>query len=221
MAILQFDTAGEKKFKAGVSQMVLFPGEAKKAVVGVPWNGITNVTDSPEGGEANEQYADDIKYASLRGAENYKGKIEAFYYPPEFEQCMGNKKVTNGVEAYFNLQDKETFSFAYLTKIGNDTKGMSYGSELNLIWNATVDPVEISHDTLSDSPEPAKFSWNFDAVPLGVAAEGFKPTCKFSITNTTESAAKYKKIYDALYGTASTESGLLMPDDIVTILTEE
>lgn len=220
MPRLQFDATGEKVYRAGVSQCVLFPGTPKKGTAGIAWNGITNITDSPEGGESNDQYADNIKYASLRGTENFKGSIEALHFPKEFEPCMGKKAGKDGVEGYFNLQNKTPFSFAYINYVGNDTEGLEYGNELNIVWNSTVGPVEVSHDTLNDSPEATTFSWDYDATPVSISKSGFQPTSKFSIVNTEESAAIYTKIYNALYGTDEPDgtSGLLMPDDIIAIL---
>jgi hypothetical protein len=39
--------------------------------------GITAANESPSGAESNDQYADNIKYLSLTGAEKFEGTIEA------------------------------------------------------------------------------------------------------------------------------------------------
>ena len=61
------------------------------------WNGLTSVSESPDGGDANDIYADDIKYLVLRGVENFGGTIEAYTYPPEFEECDGSATLLAGV----------------------------------------------------------------------------------------------------------------------------
>lgn len=214
MTKLVFDKVGERFFEAGVSQGVLFPGSPTNAVKGVAWNGLTSVQDSPDGGDTNDQFADNIKYLSLRGAENVKGTIEAFTYPKEFEPCMGKKGPAKG--GYFAQQGKLPFSFAYITQVGNDVDGVDYSEKLHIVWNATVNPTDKSYETINENPEAITFSWEYDTVPVPV--KGFKPSAGFEYEKTAENAETYNAIIDALYGTDETESHLLMPDDIVEML---
>ena len=72
---LSWDGIGEKKYELGVDHGVLYPQVGSAYPKGVAWNGLTTVTESPEGAEANDVYADNIKYASIRSAETWKGTI--------------------------------------------------------------------------------------------------------------------------------------------------
>ena len=82
MAKLKFDELGKRIYETGVSEAVLFVQNASgQYPKGVAWNGITAANESPSGAEANDQYADNIKYLSLTGAENFEGTIEAFNSP--------------------------------------------------------------------------------------------------------------------------------------------
>lgn len=220
MSKLIFDNIGEKLYEAGVSQGVLFPGAPTNTTKGVVWNGLTNFTKSPDGAESNDQFADDIKYASIRGAENMKGTIESFMYPPEFHQCIGEKELVKGTKAYVAQQTRTPFSFACLTKIGNDTKGLEFGSKIHIIYNATVSPSEMAYETMNDSPEPIKMSFEFDTTPIKcTVADDVKPTAYFTIEKTEETAKAFKAVYDKIYGTESTESELPLLDDLYELLT--
>lgn len=221
MTRLVFDGTGEREYEAGVSQGVLFPGSPSNTVKGVVWNGLTNFTKSPEGGEANDQWADNIKYASIRGAENINGTIEAFMYPKEFHASMGEKELVANSGVYVSQQTKAPFSFACLTKVGNDTEGLDYGSKLHIVYNATVNPSEMAYETINDSPEPITMSWEFNTVPVTVSKpQGIQPTAYIVIEKTTETAGVFQAIYDKIYGTdePDAESTLPMPDDIYTII---
>ena len=82
MAELKYLETGSRIYETGVSKGVLFVmGDTGTYMQGVAWNGLTNVQESPSGAEANDQYADNIKYLSLTGAENFEGTIEAFSSP--------------------------------------------------------------------------------------------------------------------------------------------
>src|ERR1044072_3891036 len=90
---------GDKKYKAGVDRGVLFlAGSDGVYDTGVPWNGLTTVTESPSGAESNKQYADNGVYANLLSAEQYDGTIEAFFSPPEFDECDGTASPVTGLK---------------------------------------------------------------------------------------------------------------------------
>ena len=91
MSQLSWDRDGERLFETGVDRTVLYlMNDDGTYEDGVAWNGITGITESPEGAEANDIYADNIKYLSLISKEDWKGTIKAYTYPKEFNQCMGN-----------------------------------------------------------------------------------------------------------------------------------
>ena len=88
MSRLIWDAVGEKFYEMGTKLGVLYPMNNTGAYdKGVAWNGLTAVTESPSGAEETKLYADDIKYASLRSAEEYGYTIEAYTYPTEWEPC--------------------------------------------------------------------------------------------------------------------------------------
>ena len=69
MAVIKWDSTGERFFEMGVKKGVLYPIDSEgKYTKGVAWNGLTSVAETPDGAEATDLYADDIKYAAFRSA---------------------------------------------------------------------------------------------------------------------------------------------------------
>ena len=123
MSKIVWDQTGERYIEAGVDHGVLYTQNANGTYnKGVAWNGLTGVTESPEGAEANDLWADNIKYASLRSAETFGGTIEAYQSPVEFDACDGSKEVAPGV--HIGQQSRAPFGLVYRTKVGNDVVGI-------------------------------------------------------------------------------------------------
>lgn len=168
MKLLEWDKIGEHLYETGVDRGVLYQYDKNTNTFkdGVAWNGLTAVNESPSGAEANDQYADNIKYLSLRSAEDFGGTIEAFTYPDEFEQNDGTATPVKGVK--ITQQTRKAFGFSYRTLIGNDTEGTDYGYKIHLVYMATANPSEKSRSTVNDSPEAASLSWEFTTIPVEV-----------------------------------------------------
>src|SRR3982751_1716156 len=135
MTRLVWDRVGDRVFQTGVNRGVLYP----RGQDGVAWNGLTALNESPTGGEAKPFYVDGYKYANKASREEFEGTIEAFTYPPEFDQCEGTAGLGRGL--YVGSQRRRPFSLSYRTLIGNDTKGLNYGYKIHLVYNALVSPV--------------------------------------------------------------------------------
>ena len=217
MAKLEFDKAGSRLFETGVKNGVLFVMQDGGTYgAGVVWNGLTNVTEKPSGAEATNLYADDIKYLALYGAEEFEATIEAYTYPEEFEVCDGSKSLSTGVT--IGQQERKTFAFCYRTAVGNDIVGQDYGYKLHIIYGAKAKPSEKGYSTINNDPEAITFSWDVTTTPVNVT--GFKPTATVVIDSTKADKSKLQKLEEALYGGPSTESKLLMPDEIKTMFEE-
>lgn len=215
MAKLVWDESGKRLYETGVEKGVLYvQGENGQYENGVAWNGLTAVTESPSGAEPTALYADDIKYLELFSAEEFGATIEAYTYPEEFEACDGSASLGAGVS--IGQQDRKAFGLCYRTIVGNDVKGNEHGYKLHLIYGAKAKPSEKAYATVNDSPEAVTFSWEVSTTPVNVA--GFKPTASVTIDSTKIQADKLKAIEDKLYGTASEEPTLLMPDEIKQLI---
>ena len=220
MAKLVWDKAGKHIYETGVSKGVLYvmsdtPGTYEK---GVAWNGLSSVSESPTGAEVSAIYADNIKYLNLMSREEFEGSIEAYTYPDEFMACDGSASPENAKGFVVGQQDRKTFAFCYQTKVGNDLNPEA-GYKIHIIYGALASPSERSYETVNDSPEAMTFSWDITTTP--VAVTGFKPTAHVELDSTKIEKTKLEKIEAKLYGTdePSGEPTLLMPDDIIEMLT--
>lgn len=215
MAKLVFDELGKRFYETGVSNAVLYPqADDGSYPKGVAWNGITAANESPSGAESNDQYADNIVYLSLTGAEKFEGTIEAFSSPAEFDECDGMKELSKGLTV--SQQTRKPFGFAYKSILGNDIKGNDYGYKLHIWYGCKAAPSERSHSTVNDSPEPQNPSWSISSTP--VAVPGAKPSSVLTFNSTTTPAEKLKKIEDILYGTEAADARLPLPSEIIELL---
>lgn len=220
MAKLVWDKTGERTYETGVSQGVLYPlSESGEYKPGVAWNGLSSITESPSGAEANPIYADNIKYLNLFSAEEFGATIEAYTYPPEWSQCDGGAELVKGVT--IGQQARKTFGLCYKTILGNDTRGEAYGYKLHMIYGAMASPSEKQYQTVSDSPDATAMSWEISTTP--VVVNGFKPTSYLCIDSTKADPTKLAELEKILYGDSVGADGprLPLPDEIKTLLTPE
>ena len=201
MSKLEWDKTGDRYYELGVKNGVLYPQESGGTYPkGVAWNGLTSVSESPEGAEATALYADDIKYLSLLSNEEFKASMEAYTYPDEFAECDGSAEIAKGVS--IGQQKRKTFGLAYKTTVGNDVQGNDYGYKLHLIYGALAAPSEKAYSSINDSPEAITFSWEVTTTPVNVT--GFKPTASITIDSTKVDAAKLAALEEILYGKDNT-----------------
>lgn len=212
---LTWDDAGKRLYETGVKQGVIYPQDNNGAYPkGVAWNGLTAVTESPEGAEPTPLYADDIKYLNLLSTEEFKATVEAYTYPDEFAECDGSGSLVEGVT--IGQQDRKTFGLSYRTSLGNDVKGNEYGYKLHIVYGCLAAPSEKAYATVNDSPEAITFSWEVSTTPVNVT--GFKPTASLVLDSVKLGAAKMKAIEDVLYGSSAAEARLPLPDEIKSII---
>lgn len=212
---LTWDDAGKRFYETGVKQGVLYPQDDNGAYPkGVAWNGLTAVTESPEGAEPTPLYADDIKYLNLLSTEEFKATVEAYTYPDEFAECDGSGSLVEGVT--IGQQDRKTFGLSYRTSLGNDVKGNEYGYKLHIVYGCLAAPSEKAYATVNDSPEAITFSWEVSTTPVNVT--GFKPTASLVLDSVKLGAVKMKAIEDVLYGSSAAEARLPLPDEIKSII---
>ena len=214
MPALTWDEVGERTYETGVDHGVLYiPDVTGVYGSGVAWNGLTTVTESPSGAEANAQYADNIKYLNLISVEEFGATVEAFTYPEEFNQFDGLGVPSPGVVV--GQQPRKTFGLSYRSRLGNDVMGDSYGYKLHLVYGCIASPSEKAYATINDSPEAITFSWEISTTPVPVT--GYKPTSLIVVDSSVVDAAALQALEDELYGGASASANLPMPDDVLAM----
>ena len=216
MAELKWDNPGERYYETGVKNCILYVQDAEgNYPKGVAWNGITAITESPSGAESTPLYADDTKYLNLISNEEFGATIEAYTYPDEFAECDGTAELAEGIK--LGQQPRKQFGLCYLTTLGNDLKKNDYGYKLHLVYGCTAAPSEKGYASINDSPEAITFSWEVSTTPVDVP--GFKPTAHIEIDSTKVKPEDLAKIKAKLWGSATEEATLPLPNEIKTLIT--
>lgn len=236
MSKLVWDQDGERFYETGIDHCALYVYDTytkgQSTITGykpgVAWNGVTSISETPEGGEANDLYADNIKYLSLMSAENLNISIEAYTYPDEFMECDGTYQPTDGMRVY--QQRRKKFGLAYRTRVGNDVAGDSLGYQIHLIYNCLASPSDRQYSTVSDSPEAITFSWEGTTTPVEVGSLGpqdakveYRPTSRI-IVDSRDFNNETKKGYltafeNYLFGTDAADAMLPTPAEVYSLLT--
>jgi hypothetical protein len=216
MTALQWDQTGQRLYETGVDHGVLYMPDASGLYTnGVAWNGLTSVSETPTGAEANAQYADNIKYLNLISAEEFGATIEAFTYPDEFAPYDGLGVPVMGVTV--GQQARKTFGLSYRSRLGNDVAGDDFGYKLHLVYGCQAAPSEKAYNTINDSPEAITFSWEVTTTPVGV--EGHRPTSVLTIDSSKVGAAGLTQLEQLLYGSAGSDPTLPLPDSVISLFT--
>ena len=227
MAVLEWDKSGERLFETGVDHGVLYVTkdsytegvDTSRYEKGVVWNGLTGVTNSPDGAEPTDLWADNIKYATLRSAETFGATIEAYTYPDEFEQCDGSATPEGKTGVHIGQQSRKTFGFCYRTKVGDDTDTDATKYKIHVIYNATCSPSERSYETINDSPDAITLSWEVTTNPVAIKNTTYKPTSEIVIDVWKLNAASKAAVEGALYGTELADAYLPDPKDLLDLIT--
>lgn len=227
---IEWDKETDRQYETGIDQGVLFVMNGNAYGDAVAWSGLTGVTETPSGAEETALYADNIKFIALKSKEDFGGTIEAYMYPPEWEQCDGSAELEDASGAAIagviaGQQERKTFGLCYRTKIGHHSGDFDY--KYHFVYNATASVSERAYASVNDSPEAITFSWEFTTTPTEIG-EGFDPTSiitvdtsKLSDTTKANLDALLEYVYGKPAGT-STEAvpgKLPTPAQIVSLLT--
>lgn len=216
MARIVWDKPGTHIYETGIRNCVLFVQNADgQYQEGIAWNGIVSVTETSEGGDAVDFYADDIKYLTLYPPVDIGANIEAYTYPDEFLPCDGIITPIEGVT--IGQQPRRPFAICYKTTIGNDILADDYGYKLHIVYGCTVSPSEKAYQATSDSPEPILFSWEASTMPVPVP--GYRPTAFIVIDSTKVNPKDLGIIEEILYGNETENSHIMLPSEISEIFT--
>jgi hypothetical protein len=214
MPALVWDLVGDRFYETGIDHGVLYiPDATGVYATGVAWNGLVSVTESPTGAEATAQYADNIKYLNLISVEEFGATIEAFTYPPEWNEFDGLAVPEEGV--FVGQQPRKMFGLSYRTRVGNDIEGDSYGYKLHLVYGCQASPSEKAYNTINDSPEAITFSWEISTTPVPVT--GLAPTSLLVIDSGIVDPAKLTALEAVLYGD-TLAAKLPSPDEVIAMM---
>lgn len=237
---LEWDAAGKHFYETGISRGVLYTmkdtitptaGTLKGSEyynAGVEWNGLTSVSETPEGGDPTDVYADNIKYLTLIGKQTFSGSLECYTYPDDFNACIGEKQEVSGL--FYGQQARKKFALCYRTEIGNDLKSDA-GYKIHIVYGCYAGAPSRDYATINDSPEANTMSFDFSADPISdkycasqASTNGVIVTAIVTLDSTVIGATKMAAIEEKLYGKAAEGSTdavdgvVLFPNEIETIL---
>lgn len=200
---------GKRSFESGIDRCVLYVENG----FGVPWNGLTSVSESPTGGEPRPYYIDGVKYLNLAAKEEFEATINALGAPPEFAACDGTKSLGRGLFA--TQQKRKQFDFTYRTLVGNDIQGTDHGYKIHLVYNALAKPTSRNQQTLTKSTSPMVLSWAVSTIPE--VHEGMIPTSHFIIDSRDTHPFILTYLEAVLYGMKGTDAKMPTIDELIAI----
>ena len=218
MTALVWDQTTKRTYETGVSNGVLYVADGGTYPLGVAWNGLTKVTESPSGAESTKTYADNDVYLNLLSKEIFNATIEAYTFPDEFLVCDGVASPVPGVSV--GQQSRKPFGFCYQTIKGNDSENNDYGHKLHIVYGALASPSEKGYETVNDTPAPIDFSWPISTTPVEVGTVDsvfYKPTSLLVFDSTVVDADALAALEDILYGTVSDDPRLPLPAEILAL----
>lgn len=211
MVRLIWGQSGERTYEAGVDRGVLYLSEGK----GVPWNGLTSVTEDHGDIKTTPYYRDGHRYHNDRSPSEFSAVIKAFTYPDEFAEFDGYQEATLG---YFLDEQpvEKTFGLSYRTQIGNDLEGVGYGYKIHILYNLTATPSTKTYATRDNSVDAMEFSWDVIGVPEEL--EGFKPTNHIILDTRFLQSSAVSDIENLLYGTDFTDPRIPVLSELIDMI---
>lgn len=221
--LIKWHGAGDHKFEQGLDNMVLYPWDsvAKDYGDGIPWNGAISIDESPTGGEPNARYADNRKYLTLYSEEELGLGLNAFMYPPEFEECDGTATPIEGLAV--QQQERKMFGLCYRTKIGDELTS-DLGYKYHFVYGCKASPAQKSYQSTGESPDAMQFSWSITTTKVDVP--NFKPSSHLIIDSSKITAPKLAALLEIIYGEEATTqpvapavpARLPMPSELISLL---
>lgn len=208
MARLEWGASGTRVYETGVDRGVLYVGTQP----GVPWEGLSSVEETPNGGETKSYYIDGVKYLSVSAGEEFQATINAFTYPELFATCDGTAVVRPGL--LLKHQRRKLFGLSYRTQVGNELNS-DYGYKIHLVYNALASPSSKSYTSNSDTTEPTTFSWLVTTRPPAVS--GYKRSAHVVIDSRTTASSVLQAVEDVLYGDDLNPPKLPTLDELISL----
>lgn len=210
MTRITWGEVGTRYYENGVDRGVLYVGEAD----GVPWNGLTSVTENVTGGAAKPYYLDGEKYLNVASREEYSATLTAYTYPDEFEPCDGITQLRTGFLA--TNQRRQSFGLSYRTMVGNDVTPTA-GYKVHIVYGVLASPSQHAYKSISTAQDPDDFSWLLTSLPPA-AVSGYKRTSHFIVDSRNIDPDTMTGIEEILYGTDTTAPRLPDIQEILDLI---
>lgn len=210
MTRISWSRPGGRLFETGVDRGVLFVENG----VGVPWVGLTGVSEVPTEEEAIVRHQNAVKFYESNDNTDFKATISAYTYPNEFQACDGTAGIGGGL--YVDRQDRKRFHMSYRTLIGNEIDGAEHAYRLHLVYNALATPTPKNFVSLSGSVSPNIFTWNISTIPINVP--GTTPSAHFVIDSREINKFALATFEEILYGTETTNARMPTIEEVMDLI---
>lgn len=184
--------------------------------VGVPWSGLTKVGREGASGEVGKNFIDGRLYRVSVPTEDFVGSVEAFTYPDEFDQCIGNVQV-DSTGLIVHGQPPRPFDLCYRSFQG-DALDKKTNYTLHFVYGCMAIDKGHEHTTINDSPEAGTFSFEVYGIPTNV--EGHKPSSYFSIGTKAVDPLTLDGLERVLYGVDGSTPTLPSAEEIRSYLND-
>jgi len=211
MTALIWDNVGERYFETGIDRGVFYGTDG----LGVAWNGLISVKESPSGGASKPYYIEGVKYLNVPTKKEFAGSIEAYTYPDVFSEYDGWATLPHGLAV--DEQPRKPFNLSYRTGVGNDTEGIEHGYKIHLVYNVLASPSAAEYNTLGEDLEPSTFSWNFTTTPIRPPSGLLRPISHVVIDSKKTNPTQLLFIEQYLYGTDSRPPTLPTLDELFSL----
>jgi hypothetical protein len=208
MARISWADTGQRFYETGVDRCVLYLKDRD----GIPWYGITAITENTTGGDTKSYYQDGVKTLEVSSPEEFEATLSALTYPDEFTGCDGTFQARPGL--YVTQQARKPFGLSYRTLVGAmDSTTVNY--KIHIVYNALASPADREYSSISDSTNPITLQWNLSTTP--VATAGYAPSAHIVIDTRSAAAQVVETIENILYGTDVDAARLPTLEEIVAI----
>lgn len=209
MARIIWGDVGARTYETGLDRGVLYVGDD----AGVPWEGLTGVSETPTGGAATAYYVDGEKYLNQASREEFAGTLTAYTYPEAFEVCDGAVAIRSGLR--ITQQRRSSFGLSYRTMAGNDqSSDLDY--KIHILYNVLAGPSPRPHKSMNATADIDDFSWALTttAPPVG----GYLRSPHLILSSTELDPLVLSGLEDILYGSDSSVARLPFLDELTDLI---
>ncbi len=194
MAELTWGSDDPKRYVYGVDRGVLHGQESGLIV---PWNGLTNISESEDGLSETVSVFDGNEYVALTHRSFYEAEVSAFSFPDSMKSVNGEVDALPGF--ILTGQTREVVDFSYRT-FENE---IDY--KIHFVWNAIFSLKAKPRDTISEDLEALEFKWKVVATPP--TAMTWDRTAHMVVDSATTDPVVLTTVENSLYGTSVSSPG--------------
>lgn len=223
MAKIVYGAGKDRVTTFGVEDVVLFTEAAQGSTPpGYGWNGVTDITLTPDGGESTDIYADNEVYTTTQGKTKVNGNIKAYFYPDEWKPCDGQVTPADGFMV--GNQPRQRFNMAFKRVIKDELTASDLSEyQLWIVYNCLAQSTEQMASTITETNEPYQFSWDFKATPIrgtGATLEALESFSYVMVDSRDADPTGLATLIDSLYGTDAPDAPpvLLTPEAVLALV---